>query len=612
MSRTGHGHAFGGPVAGRRRRPLAGRGALGLVTACTVIAGLGAVGAAPSFAAGPRSTVTVVTAPRSVTGEPVTFTVTVGDTEKISPSGSATISITGSDGSTPQCDSGSNTIELTANAAGTNAGGECSISAGLLASASPYAVSVTYSGDSEDKPSSGSIAVYPVYLGPTTTTVSATTPSSVTGQPVSYLATVAAEGPASGTPTGSVTFKLTGENGESGTCDSGDTVQLTADAATCTVSGGLLAEGSPYVVQATYSGDPNFATSVGHVDQDVAKDPTTIALTSTAGTGTGPVNTAARGEALTFTATVGAGMAPGSGIPAGSVVFTVTGDDGTTETCDGGDVSPVTGSTAQCAFSEGLGASLSPYTVTATLRDLNFTTPTPASLVETINQAFSSVTLTHIYPKSLDEPVTAVATVATIGVGTGVPTGYVTFAFCGGSNCVAGGTVALPATPPHTAAPNTDVAVFSLPGGLPAGYFTVTASYSGDDGWFPSVSPPLNLPVSKASTATTVISSHEPASPGRAVTFRAAVVASDADQQRRPTGTVTFTVTGASGDTLTCAGGSNEVTLDTNPQDQGLATCTFPSGQLVHTDAPYVVHAAYSGDGNFDASAGSMTERVLG
>lgn len=588
-------------------------GAAGLAATLAAITGAFG-GTGPAFAAGPRSTVTTVTATKAVTGEAVTFTATVTDKAKVAVTGTVTFTITGSDGSSPQCDGGSDSITLTANATGTDASAPCSISAGLAAASAPFAVSAAYSGDGDDDPSGGSIAAYGVGLGPTTTSVSATTSPSVTGQPVSYTATVAAASPSTGTPTGSVTFTLAGADGQSADCDGGDTVGLTADSATCTLSGGLPARGDPYVVRAAYSGDTDFATSSGHVDQTVQKDTTTIALGDTAGTGTGggPANTATRGETVTFTATVGTGAAPGSGTPTGSVVFTVTGANDTTATCDGGDVSPLSGGAAQCTFSAGLGASGSPYTVTATLRDPNFTTPTPATLTETIDQADTTVTLRHIYPTSLDDPVKAVATVATVGVGAGAPTGYVSFAFCAGSGCQYGGTVALPATPPGSAAPNTNVASLSIPGGLGAGYYTVTASYSGSDGFFPSVSAPLDLPVSKASTSTSIVASHQPAVPGKAVTFRAAVVAGDSDQQRRPTGTVTFTVTGSSGDTVTCGGGSDTVTLDTNAQDQGLASCTIPAGGLVSTDGPYAVHAAYSGDGNFDPSSASLSEKVPG
>jgi hypothetical protein len=58
-----------------------------------------------------------------------------------------------------------------------------------------------------------------------------------------------------------VTFVITSTGGTAPTCNGGDTVTLTSTAspatATCTISGGLAAVGSPYTVSATYNGDGN-------------------------------------------------------------------------------------------------------------------------------------------------------------------------------------------------------------------------------------------------------------------------------------------------------------------------------------------------------------------
>ena len=82
------------------------------------------------------------------------------------------------------------------------------------------------------------------------------------------------------------------------------------------------------------------------------------------------------GEAVAFTATVTTGGAPATG----SIVFSVTGSEGTTATCDGGDTQPVATSggvtTATCSFAKGLLGKPLVYTVTAKLVDPNYKAPT--------------------------------------------------------------------------------------------------------------------------------------------------------------------------------------------------------------------------------------------
>ena len=107
--------------------------------------------------------------------------------------------------------------------------------------------------DSHFIPSSGSLnqAVNP---GGTTTTLASSSNPSVSGQPVTFVATVSVNSPATGTLTGSVTFAGV-------SCDGGDTVPLSGNMASCVVSGGLTSAGSPYTMTASYGSDPNFANS---------------------------------------------------------------------------------------------------------------------------------------------------------------------------------------------------------------------------------------------------------------------------------------------------------------------------------------------------------------
>jgi hypothetical protein len=211
----------------------------------------------------------------------------------------------------------------------------------------------------------------------------------VTGQPVTFTATVAAASPSTGTPTGSVTFSIVGADSSSVSCDGGDTVALSGDSADCAVSGGLMPSGSSFTVAAAYAGDPNFASSNGTLSQTVQKGGATITVAMVTSP---PTTNLVTGQPVNFVATV-AVSAPAVGTPTGSVVFSVTASDGATVTCDGGDTSALSGATAPCTFALGLkGAGLS-YTVSAALKDPNFKTPVAGTLVVAVGKPNTATTI---------------------------------------------------------------------------------------------------------------------------------------------------------------------------------------------------------------------------
>ena len=198
----------------RTFRGFFGAAALG---AALCLLGAGLVPQVAGAASG--STTTTVTASPAVTGQAVVFTATVVKAHGV-PTGTVTFTITGTDSSTPSCDGGSNAVTLAPNTTGPGSVAQCPISAGLLASASRYTVLAGYSGDSTFSPSQGTLSKV-VHVGPTSTTVSSSSLPAVTGQPVTFTATVAPTSPAVGTPSGSVTFTITGANGSSVSCDGG-------------------------------------------------------------------------------------------------------------------------------------------------------------------------------------------------------------------------------------------------------------------------------------------------------------------------------------------------------------------------------------------------------
>jgi hypothetical protein len=149
-----------------------------------------------------------------------------------------------------------------------------------------------------------------VTVNPAATTValkSSVNPA-VTGQSVTFTATVAAVGPGAGTPTGTVTFN-------DGTVVLGTVAVGPGGTAALTTS---FAAAGGHAITAAYGGSPIFvASSQGLTEQVNA--PTTRQATTTSLVAS--ANPAAVGQAVTFTATV-QGPA-GTGTPTGTITFFV-------------------------------------------------------------------------------------------------------------------------------------------------------------------------------------------------------------------------------------------------------------------------------------------------
>ncbi|RNG39400.1 Ig-like domain repeat protein [Streptomyces botrytidirepellens] len=151
----------------------------------------------------------------------------------------------------------------------------------------------------------------PIMATPTITLVSATPNPATAGQSVTLTATVIPLG--AGTPTGTVTFTITGGPTLTGTL-SGGTTSVTAT--------GLSVGIHPVV--AVYSGDTNFLSSTAATLIVVGQASTTTSVTSSPDPST-------LGQSVTFTATV-TPVAPGSGSPSGTMTFVIGGSGGGTFT----------------------------------------------------------------------------------------------------------------------------------------------------------------------------------------------------------------------------------------------------------------------------------------
>ena len=171
-----------------------------------------------------------------------------------------------------------------------------------------HALTASFSGVTGFAESTSAATAVTVNRASTTVAVGSSVNPAVTGQAVTFTATVAAVAPGGVTPTGTVTFK-------DGNVVLGTVAVGTGGKATFTTS---FAAAGGHAITAVYSGD---ATSVGSsqaLTEQVNAAPTRKATTTSL---LASANPARVGQAVTFTATV---LDPsGTGTPTGTVTFFV-------------------------------------------------------------------------------------------------------------------------------------------------------------------------------------------------------------------------------------------------------------------------------------------------
>jgi autotransporter-associated beta strand protein len=483
------------------------------------------------------STVTGSPNPASV-GQSVTFTATV--TANAPGAGTPTGTVSFRDG-----------VTLLGTAALDSTGRAFLPTSSLAAGA--HTITVVYSGDSNFATSTSQPFFQTVFT-PTMTTLSSSPNPSVFGQSVTFLITVAAQPPASGTPTGTVTLR------------DGTTILGTA-----TLSGGTgilttstLTTGS-HSITATYNGDSTFASStVGPVSQAVNPASTITTLSSS-------INPSAPGQSVTFTAIVTTSSV-GSGIPSGTVTFS----DGTTALGTGTLDSSGRATFQTSSLAQG------PHVITATYSgSTDFQISTSSALTQTVQTVQPATTITlssSPNPAVFGQPVTFTATVTTTVSGLGTPTGTVTF--MEGNTTLGTGSLNASGIATFTSAT------------LSVGSHAITARYNGDGTFAANTSSVLTETVNQASSTTTLSSSPNPSTSGQSVTFTATVRAT-APGAGTPTGTVTF----QEGSTV----------LGSSPLVNG--TATFQSTSL--SVASHQVMASYNGDANFRSSASAALTQTV-
>jgi hypothetical protein len=515
-------------------------------SAVTAVFG-GATSAAVTETVSADGTTTAVTSsanPDEV-GQPVTFTATVSPDAPgaLGPAGSVQFNVDGKPLGSPVTASG---------------GVAVSPSTSTLALGS-HTVTAVFTPDSSGDflTSTGTLTGQKV-LAFTSTTLSAGTTTSTFGQPVTFTASVTNLDTTTAV-TGSVTF-YDGTRPIGAAAVSGGQAVFTTSA--------LAAGAAPYAITAVYNGSVKLAGSTsGAVGVTVAQAATTVALTDPAA---GPV---AYGTSLALTAQVSGVGTPA--VPTGAVRFY----SGTTVVGS----APLRGGVAEVTVTLPAG---SPDALTAVyLGSANFTGDTSPAVNQEVDPAQTSASLSLSAGSIVyGQGVTFTAAVANTDTAA-APTGLVRFyngaTLLGAAPVGAGGVATLTRT------------------NLPAGSYSVTASYVGTANFAASASSPAApLTVAPDATTATLTSPTGPTEYGQPVTFNLSV--STTDTATVPTGgTVTFYLD---------YGTAGQKVLGYAGLSKGAATFTtklIPAGS-------HSVTAVYMGTANFQAATSNAVSQSVG
>ncbi len=417
-------------------------------------------------------------------------------------------------------------------------------------------ISATYSGDDSYQGSSSPSALsQEVDQDGTSTALDVSPGSPVVGESVTLTATVSANAPGSGTPTGTVTFM-----GNDGTLCSGP-VTLSGGSASCSVSYPAVTTDN---FTADYSGDSNFDTSSASSSVSVGQD--TTSTTASASPSSSVV-----GQTVTLSATV-AVDAPGAGTPTGTVDFSDAGGD----LCMG-TLNASSPDVASCTYVPS--ATTSADAITADYGGDANDNASSGSTSESVAPDSTTTVLGATASPVVGQSVTYTATVAAVSPGSGTPTGTVTFTQGATTLCAA---VALSQSSPDTATCST-----SYPAPTTV---NVTAAYSGDANDNAS-SGAKSVTVVKDATVQGLTSTANPSVTGQQFIVTDSLSAA-APGAGTPTGTVTFSFS-TPGATPSCQGADTVVIASAK------ATCIL-SG-LNPSQSQLSVSANYHGDTNFDA-----------
>jgi hypothetical protein len=330
----------------------------------------------------------------------------------------------------------------------------------------------------------------------TTTSFTTTANPAVTGQELTFKATVGVVAPGTGTPNGTATFN------SGGTPIPGcEAVALSNGVARCNTS---FAAAGNYIISVSYAGSSYFLASASAPGAQIVK----YASQATVSTSLTP---SVAGQSVTFTTKVSVGT--GAKL-SGSVTFL----DGITVLATR-NLTNGTATFSTAALSVGSHTISVVYNGSATVGGC-----VSPSLAQVVNQASTTTALSaSANPAAAGQPVKLTAVVAAVTPGKSTPTGSVTF-YEGtttlGSASLSGGKANLNMV-------------------LGVGSHTISATYSGSAGFGGSTSAALTVVVNRAATTTTLTSSANPSTYSKKVTFSATVKPA-ARGAGTPSGTVAF------------------------------------------------------------------------
>ena len=451
-------------------------------------------------------------------------------------------------------------------------GGVATLSAYNLLTAGNHTITATYNGSTTFKTSTGALpnAPFVVAIANTTTTLSATPAgSTVFGQQITLTAqvNVVAPGGAVTLPGTTVTFFDGATSLGQGTVNSSGfaTLQITN-----------LSAGTHNNIRAHFDGTTNYnASNSAAISRTVTKSNTSVTLASS-------VPSPSTYGQTSITATVSA-LAPGSGIPTGTVTFRITNQ-----------AQQVTNVTVAVDQNTGI-ATLTPplnvgtYTITATYNgDPNYNTANSNQISHQVQRNNTTTTVQSstggadaVYGEATISASVVPVTPVIPGI---VPTGSVTF------HISLNGGPAVDSQP----IPLNASGVATLPT-LGVGVYVITATYSGDGNFNLSNSGTLNQTILAASTSVQVVSGQNPSVVGQTVTFTA-TVSPVAPGGGVPTGTVDFVFNGTTyGDDVPLVNGQASAQIPFNT----VSSPTFSVDVTYTSNTP-----------NYLGSSGSVAQTV--
>ncbi len=335
-------------------------------------------------------------------------------------------------------------------------------------------------------------------------------------------------------------------------------------------------------ITAVYSGDAaDQGSTSAPLVQTVTKAATTMAVTSSA-------SPAVYGQAVTFTATVSLGGAGSTDIP--YPTGTVTFSDGNTTLGFPVTLKTVNGVSSATLTWSGMSVGAA-HSIQAIYHGSSNVAASSGTMTQVVNpDATVTVIGASAGTVSLGQAVTLTASVQAAAPGSGTPTGTVKFidATTGtvlGSVSLSGGVATLKTT------------------ALPLGSQLITATFAGSSSFLGGstlvgVSVAVTGSASEVATKTSVTSSATPSVYGQSVLFTATVAAVGSGAQGSPTGTVEFF------DGTAPMGAPVPVSTT-----GGVTTATLSYGGLP-VSSGNAIKAVYSGDSQYNASSGAMTQPV--